>query len=162
MSRSSENLAHAPITRTTLCVAHSSRSMHCSYNRVLFNVVCPPWKKKNTRTRKGSRRNVTSTATIHRTMARVLSPAPKTLRSLVRRLLFPLCRQVTPRRRPSSVRLFRDRSGSRGSAYAPFFSSNPAEFYRQPHTLHLNESASSLYNHAHHYYRWPSVGRAWA
>lgn len=161
MSRPLENLAHAPITRTTLCVAHSSRSSRRSYNRVLFNVVCPPH-EENTRTRKGSRWNVTSTAAIHRTMARVLSPAPKNLRSLVRCLLFPLCRQVTPRRRPSSVRLFRDRSGSRGSAYAPFFSSNPAEFYRQPHTLHLNESGSSLYNRAHDYYRWPSVGRAWA
>lgn len=161
MSRPLENLAHAPITRTTLCVAHSSRSLHCSYKRVLFNVVCPPH-EENTRTRQGSRRNVTSTATIHRTMARVLSPALKTLRSLVRCLLFRLCRQVTPRRRPSSVRLFRDRSGSRGSAYAPFFSSNPVEFYRQPHTLHLNESGGSLYNRAHDYYRWPSVGRAWA
>lgn len=161
MSRPLENLAHAPITRTTLCAAHSSRSSHRSYNRALFNVVCPPH-EENTRTRKESRWNVTSTAAIHRTMARVLWPAPKTVRCLVRCLLFPLCRQVTPRRRPSSVRLFRDRSGSRGSAYAPFFSSNPAEFYRQPHTLHLNESGSSLYNRAHDYYRWPSVGRAWA
>lgn len=44
--------------------------------------------------------------------------------------IFDLQCEITPRRRPSSVRLFRDRSGS---AYAPFFSSDPSgEFSRAP------------------------------